>query len=365
LPNTNGGESITNYKIEFSGDGGNTWNAITHAISASRSFNVSGLTRGKTYKFRVSAINSVGVGVASDSASATTLLALASAPESVSVSDIGSASAKIAWAAPSDSGGASITSYAVELSSDQGQTWKRVVWVNSDRLSATLSLQPGSTYQYKVTATTRAGTGAAAQGSFTALAILPSEPKSLTASAISDTSLKLSWSLPSSNGGAPITDYKIEMSGNGGVTWKTLEHSPSNNLAFKVTGLPAGTKRMFRVSTVNSVGSSRIAAQITATTLGSAPSSPSELKVSSRTATTVTITWSQSQVVAGSPVRGFIIEFSKDGGNTWSTATNAVTKNLSSVISGFKSGTSYKIRVKSFNDVGTSGASNVVTVTTR
>ena len=79
----------------------------------------------------------------------------------------------------------------------------------------------------------------------------------------------------------------------------------------------------------------------------------------------MTITWSQAQVVGGSPVRNFVIEFSKDGGSTWLTAKSAVTKAQSSTISGFKSGTNYKIRVRAVNDVGSSAASTFVSVTTR
>jgi titin len=366
LPSSNGGSAITNYKIEFSSDEGATWTEISHAVSASRSFNVTGLTRGKTYKFRVSAINVVGVGMATTPASATTLLATASAPQSLTTANVTSESADLSWTAPSDNGGAPIIRYNIEISSNGGTTWFKNGWTIGTKPQWYFApLNPGTTYTYRVTPVTKAGSGASATGTFTTLAVLPQAPRNAKVSEITGSGLTISWSLPLSNGGSPILDYLVEMSSDGGGTWKPVPHTASNNLALIVTGLPAGTKRWFRVSTVTAVGTSEAFTSTSAVTLGNAPAAPTAVKVSSRTSTTVTITWSQAQVVGGSPVRNFVIEFSKDGGSTWLTAKSAVTKAQSSTISGFKSGTNYKIRVRAVNDVGSSAASTFVSVTTR
>jgi len=366
LPSSNGGSAITNYKIEFSSNGGTTWTEISHPVSASRSFNVTGLTRGKSYKFRVSAINVVGVGMAATPVSATTLLATASAPQSLTTANVTSESADLSWTAPSDNGGASITRYNIEISSNGGTTWFNNGWTIGTKLEWYFApLNPGTTYTYRVTPVTKAGSGATATGTFTTLAVLPQAPRNAKVSEITNSGLTISWSLPLSNGGSPILDYLVEMSSDGGGTWKPVAHTASNNLALKVTGLPAGTKRWFRVSTVTAVGTSEAFTSTAAVTLGNAPAAPTAVKVASRTSTTVTITWSQAQVVGGSPVRNFVIEFSKDGGSTWLTAKSAVTKAQSSTISGFKSGTNYKIRVRAVNDVGSSAASTFVSVTTR
>lgn len=66
-----GGSAITDYLIEQSDDGGNSWTTVADGTSTVRSFTVTGLTNAVTYSFRISAINTVGTGSASETVSAT------------------------------------------------------------------------------------------------------------------------------------------------------------------------------------------------------------------------------------------------------------------------------------------------------
>ena len=84
----------------------------------------------------------------------------------------------------------------------------------------------------------------------------PGAPTGLTATADGPEDIDLSWTAPSSIGGAAITGYKIEFSINGGTTWSDLvadtgatdtTHSHSSNLS-------AGNTRHYRVSAINPGG---------------------------------------------------------------------------------------------------------------
>ena len=84
----------------------------------------------------------------------------------------------------------------------------------------------------------------------------PGAPTGLTATAEGPEDIDLSWTAPSSIGGAAITGYKIEFSINGGTTWYDLvadtgatdtTHSHSSNLS-------AGNTRHYRVSAINPGG---------------------------------------------------------------------------------------------------------------
>ena len=84
----------------------------------------------------------------------------------------------------------------------------------------------------------------------------PGAPTGLTATAEGPEDIDLSWTAPSSIGGAAITGYKIEFSINGGTTWSDLvadtgapdtTHSHSSNLS-------AGNTRHYRVSAINPGG---------------------------------------------------------------------------------------------------------------
>ena len=71
-PSSNGVAAITGYKIEVS-ENGSSWSDLeTNTGSTSTSYTHTGLTAGSTRHYRVSAINSAGTGLASNTANATT-----------------------------------------------------------------------------------------------------------------------------------------------------------------------------------------------------------------------------------------------------------------------------------------------------
>ena len=72
-PDSDGGASITGYRIEVSDDGGSTWSdLVANTGSSSRTYAHTGLEAGVTRHYRVSAINRVGTGLASAVASGQT-----------------------------------------------------------------------------------------------------------------------------------------------------------------------------------------------------------------------------------------------------------------------------------------------------
>ena len=70
-PASDGGSSITDYRIEYKQSSSGTWGTFTDPVSNATSATVTGLTNGTAYDFRVSAINVVGTGTASSVTSAT------------------------------------------------------------------------------------------------------------------------------------------------------------------------------------------------------------------------------------------------------------------------------------------------------
>ena len=97
----------------------------------------------------------------------------------------------------------------------------------------------------------------------------PGAPEGLTAAGNGQTRMDLSWSAPSSDGGAAITGYRIEVSENGS-TWTDLVANTGNAAtSYSHTGLRAGSTRHYRVSAINSAGTgpaSNIATGATDTT---------------------------------------------------------------------------------------------------
>jgi titin len=62
-PVNNGGAAITDYLVEVSTDLGKTWSKVSY--SKTTTFMVPGLLTGKLYTFKVRAVNSAGIGLAS------------------------------------------------------------------------------------------------------------------------------------------------------------------------------------------------------------------------------------------------------------------------------------------------------------
>ena len=85
-PADNGGATISGYRIEVSADAGTTWtNLLANTGTTSVTYSHTGLTRGSTRHYRVSAINANGTGAASDPTSATTATPTPPAPPEITV----------------------------------------------------------------------------------------------------------------------------------------------------------------------------------------------------------------------------------------------------------------------------------------
>src|SRR3989441_3879671 len=95
----------------------------------------------------------------------------------------------------------------------------------------------------------------------------PQPPTGLTATAASSSQISLSWTAPTNNGGSAITGYKIESSTNSGSTWSVLvSNTGSTGTAYSDTGLSPNTTYSYRVSAINSVGTSTPSNTASATT---------------------------------------------------------------------------------------------------
>jgi hypothetical protein len=212
---------------------------------------VSSLTNGTAYTFTVRASNAQGSGPVSDPSASITPRTVPGAPRSP-VATAGRGSVALSWTAPSSTGGAAITGYRVQRSTN-GTTWTTVT--NSAPLSRTLTvsgLTNGTRYQFRIAANNAAGVGANSSTVSATPRTVPGAPTKVVGKP-GRKSVALTWKAPASTGGAPITAYRVEYSTNG-KKWTTATVRAPLNRTFTVTKLKSGTTYRFRVAAVNAAG---------------------------------------------------------------------------------------------------------------
>ena len=95
----------------------------------------------------------------------------------------------------------------------------------------------------------------------------PGKPTNLTAEAVSQTQIDLSWTAPENDGNSDITGYRIEVSSDGGSNWNDLiSDTGSTDTTHSHTDLAADTTQHYRVYAINEVGSSNASNTADATT---------------------------------------------------------------------------------------------------
>src|SRR5207245_2405558 len=182
----------------------------------------------------------------------------------------------------------------IERSADGGSTWSTLV-ANTGITGTTYSdtgLARTTTYTYRVSAINSVGTSSPSNTASATTSVVSSPPSGLAATAVSSSQINLSWPAPADNGGSAITGYMIERSANGGSTWSTIaSNSGSTATTYSDIGLAAGTAYTYRVSAINSVGSSLPSNNASATTLAVAPSPPMGLAATAVSSSQISLSW--------------------------------------------------------------------------
>ena len=188
--------------------------------------------------FRVAAVNTYGTGSYSSSAS-TTVLGVPDAPTGLSAT-AGNTQASLSWTAPSNNGGAALSDYSIQYSTDN-TTWTSFSHTASTTTSATITgLTKNTLYYFRVAAINSQGTGAYTSSPSTTVLGVPDAPTALAAGTPTTTTMPLSWTAPSNNGGAALSDYSIQYSTDN-TTWSTWTHTASTATSQTVTGLSSNT----------------------------------------------------------------------------------------------------------------------------
>ena len=186
---------------------------------------------------------------------------LPSAPP-VNASSASHGSVQISWSPPSI--GANISFYCVSVAPRSGSA--EVIYVPASQLNTTITgLTNGITYSVTVTAVSSLGAGSPSSPVRLTPRTVPTAPGSPKATA-GTKKVTLSWSVPRSNGGSPVTGYRVYIGTKAGHESSTpMNANLVTSLSYIASSLTKGKKYYFVIKAVNAAGMSLGSVEVSAT----------------------------------------------------------------------------------------------------
>lgn len=228
------------------------WSQVAVVAADDTDWSNTGLNAGTAYTYRVRAANAGGNSAASTAAGAVTV------PGATAVSATGASATQINLAWGNIAGE---TGYRVEVSTDNLQ-WTTLATKAANVTShQATGLTADTLYYFRVTPFNAAGDAAATTVS---RRTVMGAPTGVAATALSATSIKLTWS----DSGAE-TGYKIDWWN--GKAWALLASVAADTTEWTKTGLVANRQYLYRVRASNAGGDSAQSATATVLTPASAP----------------------------------------------------------------------------------------------
>ncbi len=355
------GDPITGYHLEWSPDGTDgSWTRLSNPAAADTSHDDSGLDPGTQRYYRIRAVNDTGEGSWSTLRNAVTPPAVPSAP-TLRAEANGENAISLSWDPPGDDGGADITQYEIQVSTDGGANYSRLTSPSASARSYNhTGLQPGDERHYQLRARNRAGWGELSQAAFaTTLTGVPTAP-SLTARANGASEIKLTWTKPDDRG-SDIAWYQLQESDDGN-DWDILSSNiPDSDTEYVHDGLSGGTTKYYRIRAINGNGQGQWSATRSARTDAGGPDKP-ELTLSVISDNQIDLSWT-TPADNGSSIRGYWVERSVDGNTPWERLTSSNRDTDYSDTSLYRGMKRY-YRVAAFNQAGTGPYSEVKSATT-
>jgi uncharacterized protein (TIGR02145 family)/uncharacterized repeat protein (TIGR02543 family) len=331
------------YNVYRSTSASGSYSQVENTSSAS--VTNTGLSSGTTYYYKISAYNDGGESSQSSYASATTNLAAPNTPTNVSATVASSSSITVRWSAVSGASG-----YYVYRSTSASGSYSQVENTSSTSITNT-GLSSSTTYYYKISAYNNGGESSqSSYASATTNVAAPNTPIDIRATAVSSSSITVSWSAVSG-----ATGYYVYRSTNASSSYSQVENTSSASVTN--TGLSSGTTYYYKVSAYNDGGESSQSSYASATTNLAVPSAPTSVSATAASSSSITVSWS-----AVSGASGYYVYRSTSASGSYSQVEN--TSSTSVTNTGLSSSTTYYYKVSAYNNGGESSQSSYGNATT-
>jgi YVTN family beta-propeller protein len=314
------------------------------------SYTDTGLLPNTTYYYEVKTKNSFGISNPSNIASVTTLPNPPQAPV-LKVTSTSTSTINLSWTESSTN----VNGYELYRSTDSVNFTQIATLSNTTNTYTDKNLTPNTKYYYKMKAYNKDGDSKYSNAvSAITKEVVPSAPSDLKATAITPGSVTLEWK---SNSASQERFYVYRSTSYSGTYVKV-----ANVISTKYTDrdLAHNTTYYYEVTAYNKAGESNPSNIALATTKQEIPFNPSDLKITSVSTFTISMTWKDNS----DNEEGFNVYRATDGvhftkiASVTQNATTYTDKNL-------KSDTIYYYKVSAYNTAGESSLSNVASTKTK
>ena len=362
-PARNGGFDITSYDLRYiRSDAPNkadddNWTVNSSVWTSGDLRHVrGGLTNGVDYDVQVRAVTVVGAGPWSGTYSGTPRTT-PGAPTIDSVTP-GDQALTVAWSAPDDTGGSTITGYDLRYirsdASNDNWTEQVGVWTSGDLAYTLGGLTNGVEYDVQVRAVNIVDSGpwsGAVSGIFRTIPEAPT----IDGVARGDGTLTIAWSAPSATGGATITSYDVHYirSDASNDNWSLRAGVwSSGDLEYPLDGLTNGVRYDVRLRAVTSVGNGPWSAAASATPQ-TAPDAPTINRVTFGDRA-LAVSWAAPADDGGSAVTSYDLRYirSDASNDNWTEQLDVWTSgDLEHTLDSLINGVEYDVQVRAVNAV--------------
>ncbi|XP_008158270.3 myomesin-1 isoform X2 [Eptesicus fuscus] len=390
-PAVDGGSPILGYFIDKCEVGTDSWSQCNDTPVKFARFPVTGLLEGRSYIFRVRAVNKTGIGLPSrvsepaaalDPAEKARLRSHPSAPwtgqiivteeepregivpgppTDLSVTEATQSYVVLSWKPPGQRGHEGIL-YFVEKCDMETENWQRVnteLPVKSPRF-ALFDLTEGKSYRFRVRCSNSAGVGEPSEATEVTVVgdklDIPKAPGNIIPSRNTDTSVVVSWE--ESKDAKELVGYYIESSVVGSGKWEPCNNNPVKGPRFTCHGLATGQSYIFRVRAVNAAGLSEYSQDSEAIEVKAAiaaPSPPYDITCLESFRDSMVLGWKQPDKSGGAEITGYYVNYREviDGvPGKWREANIKAVSEEAYKISNLKENTVYQFQVAAMNIAG-------------
>uniref|UniRef100_A0A3Q1F475 Titin n=1 Tax=Acanthochromis polyacanthus TaxID=80966 RepID=A0A3Q1F475_9TELE len=351
-PHYDGGLEVEGYIVEYKKEGHDDWETEMQYPLKATEYVIGKLQKGGKYHFRVSAVNSEGVGEPAEVEKVTELIDQETLPDFELDAELRRTLVVRCRA--------SIRMF-VPI---KGRPVPEVTWSKDDtNLKTRAHIDTTESYTLLVIPDcTRYDAGkynlclenvAGKKTGFVNVKVLdsPGPPVNLKPREITKNSITLQWEIPIIDGGSKIHNYIIEKREATKKAYTVLS-TTWQKCSFKIPDLEEGAYYYFRVSAENDLGVGEPAETPEPIRVSQAPSAPENLYVTDVTADSASLAWTKPIHDGGSLITGYVIEAQKKDTDQWVHVTTI--KALDYTVTDLIEGAEYTFRIMAVNASGRS-----------